>query len=134
MKKLLSIISAGAFLFLTASCVTEEQFATINDGDITAPVLNGYEQSEKEVVITYTPGTFNLSFNKQMPTYHSVVVCAVNGNPMNRAISASMDGTTATVSVNTLNRMLIGLRRVLLSPLNCSSVRPSSRQRMTLRS
>ncbi len=109
MKKLLSIISAGAFLFLTASCVTEEQFATVNDGDITAPVLNGYEQGEKEVVMTYTPGTFNLSFNKNMPTYHSVVVCAVDGRTMNKAVSASMDGTTAKVSVNTLNRMLLGL-------------------------
>lgn len=106
MKKLLSIISAGAFLFLAASCVTEEQFATINDGDITAPVLNGYELGEENVVINYTPGTFNLSFNQKMPTYHSVILSSVNGKEMNKAISASMDGSVATVSLNTLNRTL----------------------------
>jgi hypothetical protein len=109
MKKLLSIISAGAFLFLTASCVTEEQFVTFNNDDITAPVLNSYEQGEKEVIMTYTPGSFKPSFNQKMPTYHSVVVCARDGKPMNKVVSASMDGSKATVSLNTLNRMLIGL-------------------------
>lgn len=109
MKKLLSIISAGAFLFMTASCVMEEQLVTVNDGDITAPVLSGFELGEKDVVLTYTPGTFNLSFNQKMPTYHSVILCEVDGKPMNKALSAGMDGRYATVSLNSLNRTLLNM-------------------------
>ena len=108
MKKILSIFSAGLLALLAFSCVTEE-YATFDESMATAPVLGSYELGEKALNATYTPGTFDMGFNQNMPVNHSLILASVNGRTVNKALNASFRDGEITLSITNLAKSLIAL-------------------------
>ena len=97
MKKILSIISAGLLVVLAASCNKDEK-ATFDPADVTAPVL-GSVNVGSDVVVNYTPAVFSLDFNKDMPTYHTLGMIAVNDEKCDVTLSsAKASGTSIKIS------------------------------------
>ncbi len=106
MKKIVSIILAGAAALAAVSCAKQElvQFDNVK---ATAPVVNSYEITEDGVFVDFTAGSFNQSFNQNMPVNHSLVLLTANGNPVNKVLSSSINGNIISVSTNALCRTLI---------------------------
>lgn len=93
MKKILSIISAGLLVVLAASCNKDEK-ATFDPADVTAPVL-GNVNVGSDVLVNYTPAVFSLDFNKDMPTYHTLGMIAVNDEKCDVTLSNAKDSGTS---------------------------------------
>ena len=93
MKKILSIISAGLLVVLAASCNKDEK-ATFDPSDVTAPVL-GTVNVGTDVVVNYTPAVFSMDFNKDMPTYHTLGMIAVNDEKCDVTLSNAKDSGTS---------------------------------------
>ena len=93
MKKILSIISAGLLVVLAASCNKDEK-ATFDPADVTAPVL-GTVNVGSDVLVNYTPAVFSLDFNKDMPTYHTLGMIAVNDEKCDVTLSNAKDSGTS---------------------------------------
>ena len=106
MKKIVSIIIAGAAALAAVSCVKQE-LVQFDDSKATAPVVNGYEITNDGVFVDFTSASFNQSFNQSMPVNHSLVLLTVNGNPFNKVLSSSINGNVISVSKNALCRTLI---------------------------
>lgn len=94
MKKILSIIAAGALAVLAISCNKDEK-ATFSPSDVTAPVLGTFTVGSN-VVVNFTPAVFDLDFNKQMVAdgnvYHTLGMVSVNGEPCNVTLSSAKNG------------------------------------------
>ncbi|MCR4859230.1 MAG: SusF/SusE family outer membrane protein [Bacteroidales bacterium] len=108
MKKLFSILSAAALVLLTGSCV-KEQFTTFSQVDADAPVMRSYTLGAKNLVLDYTPAVFHHDFNTKMATYHTLILSSVDGKPVEKTLGASIDATTATISISSLSKVLINL-------------------------
>ena len=88
MKKILSILSAGLVALAAISCVNED-LATVDVSNATAPVLSSYEVGEDAILAFYTPGEFKMDFNQKMPVYHSLILASVNGTQVGKALTAT---------------------------------------------
>ena len=106
MKKILSIITAGTLALLALSCVKEEM-AVVDFSKATAPVLQSAEVG-KDLVIQYTPAVFNMDFNKNMKTYHTIALVSIGGQSANVTLSAKADGDKLSVSGKTISNLLKG--------------------------
>jgi len=105
MKKILSIIAAGALAVLAVSC-TKDDKATFSPSDVTAPVLGTFTVADN-VVVNYTPAVFSLDFNTEMPTYHTLGLVSVNGEACNVTLSAAKDsGTSLTLKGKAMTEAL----------------------------
>ena len=108
MKKILYFLSAIALVLLAGSCI-KEQLTTFDADEVVAPHLGMQIMGKKSVTIKYTPAVFNRDFNTKMDTHYSVVMVAVNGKPVEKNISASIDNNTITIPYNTLSKAFMDL-------------------------
>ena len=108
MKKILSIISAGVLALMAASCV-QEDLKTFDPSKATAPVLQSYTLDETGIVASFTPGSFNMGFNDKVPVNHTLVLLSADGKPVNKTVSATVDGGTITATASTINKLLLGM-------------------------
>lgn len=106
MKKILSIIAAGSLALLALSCVKQEM-AVVDFTKATAPAIQSAEVG-KDLVIQYTPAVFNMDFNKNMKTYHTIALVSIGGQNANVTLSAKADGDKLTVSGKTISNLLKG--------------------------
>lgn len=108
MKKVFSIISAGLLLLSAVSCVNED-LATFEPSQATAPVLGSYEVGEKAITATYTPATFKMGFNESMPVNHSLAIVSLDGQPVSKTIASTAKNGSASVTVAALSKILTGM-------------------------
>ena len=106
MKKILSIIAAGSLALLALSCVKQEM-AVVDFTKATAPAIQSAEVG-KDLVIQYTPAVFNMDFNKNMKTYHTIALVSIGGQSANVTLTAKADGDKLTVSGKTISNLLKG--------------------------
>ena len=106
MKKIISIILAGAAALAAVSCAKQE-LVRFDDSKATAPVVNAYNITDDGIFVEFTAGSFNQNFNQKMPANHSLVILTVNGKPMNKVLSSSINGNVISVSKAALCRTLI---------------------------
>ena len=106
MKKIVSIILAGAAALAAVSCAKQE-LVRFDDSKATAPVVNAYDVTDDGVFVNFTAGSFNQNFNQKMPVNHSLVLLTVDGKPANKVLSSSINGNIISVSKTTLCRTLI---------------------------
>ena len=118
MKKILSIITAGTLALLALSCVKEEM-AVVDFSKATAPVLQSAEVG-KDLVIQFTPAVFNMDFNKNMKTYHTIALVSIGGQSANVTLSAKADGDKLSVSGKTISNLLKGRKRAMSEAKNCN--------------
>ena len=106
MKKALSIVLAGLAL-LAVSCTLDEK-AVLKTSDATAPVLKSVSAGE-DIIVSYTPGAFNMDFNKNMPVYHTLALVSVNGEEVNHPLPDAKDnGSTLKIAGKKINTALVG--------------------------
>lgn len=106
MKRILSIIAAGALAVLALSCNKDEK-AVLKPADVTAPVL-GEVSVGANVVVKYTPAVFTMSFNEKMPVYHTLGMVSVNDEACDVTLSAAKDdGAALTLKGKALTDALL---------------------------
>ncbi len=108
MKKILSILSAGLLVLSVASCV-KEAHRTFDRTKATLPVLTGYTVGEEAIEATFTPASFNMGFNDNIPVNHRLVVVSVNGTPTNRTLASKVEGNVIKANNSDLNKLLINM-------------------------
>ena len=108
MKKIFSLISAGLLAIMAVSCV-QEDLKVFDPSNATVPVLQSYTLDENGISASFTPGSFNMGFNDKVPVNHTLVLLSANGNPVNKTVSATVDGNTITASASTINKMLLNM-------------------------
>ena len=108
MKKIFSIISAGLVALAAFSCVNED-LATFDSSNATAPVLGSYEIGEKAITATYTPGSFKMGFNEKMPVNHSLALVSVNGKTVSKTLTSTAKDGQVSVTITNLAKALIAL-------------------------
>ncbi len=106
MKKIVSIILAGAAALAAVSCAKQE-LVQFDDSKATAPVVNAYDVTDDGVFVNFSAASFNQSFNQKMPVSHSLVLLTVDGKPANKVLSSSINGNIISVSKTALCRTLI---------------------------
>lgn len=104
MKKFLSIIAAGTLALLALSCVKEEK-AVFDATQATAPVLREVVVGDN-VSVLFTPAVFNMDFNKEMKTYHTLALVSVGGKAVNQTLTTKEEGNTLTLTGKTLTNAL----------------------------
>ena len=108
MKRIFSIIAAGALALLAFSC-TREEMAVFDASKATAPVLSEYQVTDDGVSATFTPAVLNHSFNKQMPLNHWLLLTSVNGQPVSKALTTAVKDNTLIVTQTNLCKALMAL-------------------------
>ena len=106
MKKILSILSAGAILLGLASCAKDEVRVVFDPSQSTAPVIESFEEAEGDVTIAFTPGTMNVN---QKIFNHWVAIVSLEGQPVSKSITASVKDGVAKVTSSNLARALVEL-------------------------
>ena len=105
MKKILSIISAGLLGLMAVSCI-QEQLATFDPANATAPVLGSVEVGAKNVTVSYTPGEFHLGFNDKIPPTHSLALVGIDGKSVSKLITSKDGGSTLTATNVNISKAL----------------------------
>ncbi len=108
MKKIVSIILAGAAALAAVSCAKQE-LVQFDESKATAPVVNAYDITEDGVFVDFTAGSFNQTFNQKMPVSHSLVLLNADGKSVNKILSSSIADNIISVSTTTLSRTLLAL-------------------------
>ncbi len=108
MKRIVSIITAGALALLAFSCAREEM-AVFDASKATAPVLSEYLVTDDGVTATFTPAVLNHSFNKQMPLNHWLLLTSVNGQSVSKALTTSVKDNTISVTQTNLCKALMAM-------------------------
>ena len=100
MKRIASIIFAGALALLAASCVKEE-LTMFDASKATAPVLNSYQIGEKEITANYTPGVFKQGFNDKIAPNHAFAIVSAGGETFSKTVTTTdKDGVLSLKPVN----------------------------------
>ncbi len=105
MKRILSIIAAGALALLAFSCAKEEEKAIVDINKATPPVLLSAVVADN-VTVQFTPAVFQMGFNEKMATFHTLGMVSVNGKDANVTLSTKVDGTTITLTGKNLTNAL----------------------------
>ena len=105
MKRILSIIAAGALALLAFSCAKEEDKAVYDTTQTTPPVLLS-AVVEDNVTVQFTPAVFQMGFNEKMATFHTLGLVSVNGTATNVTLSTKVDGNTITLTGKNLTNIL----------------------------
>lgn len=107
MKKILSIIAAGALAVLAVSCAKDEKVTFDNTKDATAPVLGTFTVGSN-VVVNYTPAVFSKEFNQKMPVFHTLGLVSVNEEACDVTLSSAKDnGASVSISDKNLTNALL---------------------------
>ena len=106
MKKILSIILAGAAALAAVSCAKQE-LVQFDDSKATPPVVNSFELTGDGVFVDFTAASFNQNFNQNMPVNHSLVLLSANGQPVNKSLASSVSDNIISVSTTALCRTLL---------------------------
>ena len=105
MKRILSIIAAGALALLAFSCAKEEDKAVYDTTQTTPPVLLSATVGDN-VTVQFTPAVFQMGFNEKMATFHTLGLVSVNGTATNVTLSTKVDGNTITLTGKNLTSIL----------------------------
>ena len=108
MKKIFSLIIAGVALLSAASCV-HEQLAVFDPAKGTAPVLGTTTVDDKGVTAEFTPGSFDMGFNKSIPVNHSLAIVELDGAKISKTLSANASDGKISISKANLSKALIAL-------------------------
>ena len=108
MKRIASIIFAGALALLAASCVKEE-LVMFDASKATAPVLNSFQIGEKEITANYTPGSFKQGFNDKIAPNHSLAIVAAGGQTFSKTLTTSDKDGVLTLKPANLAKALMTL-------------------------
>jgi len=108
MKRIASIIFAGALALLAASCVKEE-LVMFDASKATAPVLNSFQIGEKEITANYTPGSFKQGFNDKIAPNHSLAIVAAGGKSFSKTVTTSDKDGVLTLKPANLAKALMTL-------------------------
>ena len=108
MKRIFSIIAAGALALLAFSCAREEM-AVFDASKATAPVLSEYQVTDDGVTATFTPAVLNHSFNQKMALNHWLMLTSVNGQPVSQALTTSVKENTLIVTQANLSKALMAM-------------------------
>jgi len=108
MKKLFSIIFAGMIALMAVSCV-EEELATFDPSNATAPVMGSTEVGAKQVSVAYSPAVMKLGFNEKIAPNHALALVSVDGNAASKIVTTSNDGSTLTASIANISKALMTL-------------------------
>ena len=108
MKKIISILTAGLMALAAVSCV-QETLAVFDASKATAPVISDYQLTDDGVSATFTPGVLNQDFNQKMTLNHWLLLTAVNGNPVDVALTTSVKDNVISVTTANLSKALIAL-------------------------
>ncbi len=108
MKRIVSIIFAGALALLAASCVKDE-LKVFDASKATAPVLNSYEVGDDAISATYTPGVFKQGFNDKVAPNHAFALVSVDGQAVSKIITTSDKEGVLTVTAGNLAKALMSM-------------------------
>ena len=106
MKKVFSIIAAGALALLAVSCA-KEQFAVFDISKATAPVLGSYQVGEEDITATYTPATFKMGFNEKIAPNHTLALVSIDGQKVSKTLTTSNKDGVLTLKNVTLAKALM---------------------------
>ena len=106
MKKVFSIIAAGALALLAVSCA-KEQFAVFDISKATAPVLGSYQVGEDDITATYTPATFKMGFNEKIAPNHTLALVSIDGQKVSKTLTTSNKDGVLTLKNVTLAKALM---------------------------
>lgn len=89
-------------MLLSVSSCVKDNLVVFDAGTATAPVLGSYEVGTKKVTAEYTPASFKMGFNQNMPVNHSIILVSADGTPVSKLLATGSDGrvsvTNATIS------------------------------------
>jgi len=108
MKKIFSILFVSMMAFMAVSCYTED-LAVFDLSKAKAPVLGSYEVGDKAITASYTPGSFNQNFNKNVQPNHFFVITNVDGKSVSKTVTTSNKDGVLSASINSLNNTLISM-------------------------
>ena len=104
MKRLISIIFAGATLLLGLnSCMKDEMRSIFDPSKCTAPVLNGYEVVDGAVSADYTPAVLNT--NPKILN-HMLAIVSLDGKAVSKRVNTTDKDGVLSVSATNLTRAL----------------------------
>ena len=105
MKKIFSILFVSVIALLAVSCYPED-LAVFDTSKAKAPVLGDYEVGAKAVTASFTPGSFNQNFNKEMQPNHFFVLTMVDGKAVSKAVTSSTKDGVLSASISSINNTL----------------------------
>ncbi len=105
MKKIISILFVSVIALLAVSCYPED-LAVFDTSKAKAPVLGDYEVGAKAVTASFTPGSFNQNFNKEMQPNHFFVLTQVDGKAVSKAVTSSIKDGMLSASISSINNTL----------------------------
>ena len=108
MKKIFSILFASVIALMAVSCYPDD-LAVFDISKAKAPVLGSYEVGEKAITASFTPGSFNQSFNEKVSPNHFFVITNVNGKKVSKAVTTSNKDGVLSASITSINNTLISM-------------------------
>ena len=108
MKKIFSIFFASVIALMAVSCY-QEDLAVFDLSKAKAPVLGSYEVGEKAITASYTPGSFNQSFNQKISPNHFFVITKVDGKAVSKAVTTSNKDGVLSASITSVNNTLLSM-------------------------
>ena len=106
MKKIVTIILAGAAALAAVSCAKQE-LVQFDESKAKAPVVNAFEVTEDGVFVDFTAAALNQSFNQKMPVNHSLVLLNANGKSVNKILASSINDNIISATTTTISRTLL---------------------------
>ena len=108
MKKIFSILFASVIAFMAVSCYTED-LAVFDVSKAKAPVLSSYEVGEKAITASFTPGSFNQNFNKNVSPNHFFVITKVDDKAVSKTVTTTNKDGVLSASITSVNNTLISM-------------------------
>jgi len=103
MKKIFSIIWAGAAMLLAASCAMKEDLVVLDPSLCTAPVVNSYTATDEGIVVNFTPGVLNVD----APVYHALVLTKAGATAVNVPLNSIEKNGVLTITPQALSATLL---------------------------
>ena len=107
MKRILSIICAGAALVLALASCEKHEKAIFDTSKITAPVMGTTSVSAKSISVDYTPAEYNLSFNQGMGFKHTLALILVGEKTVSVRVPSTDSGTNLKAAATDLSDVLL---------------------------
>ncbi len=108
MKKIFSILFASVIALMAVSCY-QEDLAVFEISKAKAPVLGSYEVGDKAITASFTPGSFNQTFNQKVAPNHFFVITKVDGKSVSKAVTTSNKDGVLSASITSINNTLISM-------------------------
>ena len=108
MKKIFSILFASVIALMAVSCYPED-LAVFDTSKAKAPVLGDYEVGAKAVTASFTAGSFNQNFNKNVTPNHFFVITNVDNKVVSKAVTTSNKEGVLSASITSINNALVAM-------------------------